>query len=148
MSRFEKIARAVSKIVNVRELEMLDDGCLSHVGDAIEAGAKEVLVDGSRQAIININSFYGRKFQTIPNTITVNGVELVPPVTEIKESETYWLCNPIEPDSPIFVWEDTDPFIHLKLERKFLFNTKDDAVLYTKLVLLAAHKKLMEDGEI
>ena len=44
MCRIKKIMNAVSKNISVQELEMIDDGCLSHVGNIIESGAKHILV--------------------------------------------------------------------------------------------------------
>ena len=149
MSRFEKIASAVAQAVSIRELSMLNDGCLSHVGDIVEAGAKDILVDGKKRPIKGIYA-YGKDhvYQAIPSTITVNGLELVPPVTELEGGEAYWLCNLIKPDSPSIVYGGNHSFIQTELENRFIFSTKDDAALYTKHVLLAEHKKLMEDGEI
>ena len=149
MNRLEKIVSAVGKDVTVYELEMLDYGCLSHIGDVIEAGAKDILIDGTMRAIKDITSYYREgKCEAIPKTITVSGVELVPPVTKIEEDKKYWLCNIIEHDYPIYTSEDTNSLIHSQMEKKFIFATKNDAALYTKHVLLAAHKKLIESGEI
>ena len=78
----------------------------------------------------------------------VNGVYLVPPVAEICLRKDYWLCNLTEPDLPHLVRQDNYNSIRKELEKKFLFTTKDAAVLYTNHVLLAEHKKLIEDGEI
>jgi len=149
MSRFEKIASAVAQAVSIRELSMLNDGCLSHVGDIVEAGAKDILVDGKKRPIKGIYA-YGKDhaYKAIPSTITVNGVELVPPVTELEEGEVYWLCNLVEPDLPSSLYEENHPHVQRELERRFIFTTKDAAALYTNHVLLAAHKKLIESGEI
>ena len=149
MSRLKKIANAVSKIVNVHELEMLDGGCLSHVGDIIEAGAKDILVDGRKRYIKNITSYYEEiKYQAIPKTITANGVKLVPPVTELEAGNVYWLCNLVNPDLPSAFREDDYLFSQRELENRFIFSAARDATLYTNHVLLAAHKKLIESGEI
>jgi len=129
--------------------QMLDDGCLSHVGDIIEAGAKDILVDGKKRPIKGIYA-YGKDYvyQAIPKTITVNGVELVPPVTELEAGNVYWLCNLVEPDLPSSLYEENHSFVQVELEKRFIFSAARDATLYTNHVLLAAHKKLIESGEI
>ena len=149
MSRIKKIMNAVNLGLSVKELIMLDEGRLSYVGDFIEAGYKKLIFDGEEIEINKIWKFYvDTIYEAVPKTITVNNADLVPPVTEVEEGGEYWLCNIIEPDSPIYTSEDIDSFIHLKMEKKFIFATKNDAVLYTNHVLLAAHKKLIESGEI